>query len=128
MRVDNVSRMRFGKRERLGFKSSHSYQRNALNPGQYRDSVRIHSRKHYNQGLFILDVEHVPTGCSSWPAFWFCGPDWPVGGEVRYLTGLHRWIILTSLGSQIDVMESVHRGTKNQMTLHTDNGKRSSRQ
>lgn len=90
-----------------------------LDSGRYRDSVRVHSKKHYNGGLFVLDADHVPTGCSSWPAFWFCGPNWPVGGEVS------RNSRLSFAGlrfAQIDVMESVHLGDRNQMTLHTDHG------
>lgn len=92
-----------------------------LESGQYRNSVRMHSKKHYNGGLSILDVDHVPTGCSSWPAFWLCGLDWPIGGEVH--------IFCQSQGrahreaGQIDIMESIHLGTRNQMTLHTDYGK-----
>ena len=92
-----------------------------LGSGQYRNSVRVHSKKHYSGGLFILDVEHIPTGCSSWPAFWFCGPDWPIGGEVRSFN--RSWRRAHFVASQIDVMESVHLGSRNQMTLHTDDGK-----
>ncbi len=72
--------------------------------GTNRDSIRIHSLKTYNSGLFILDVDHVPTGCSTWPAFWMNGPDpWPQNGEV-------------------DIMESVNNNQQNQMTLHTGAG------
>ena len=39
-----------------------------LQPGQNRNSVRIQSKNRYNGGLFILDVIHMPGGCSIWPA------------------------------------------------------------
>ena len=42
-----------------------------------RESVRLTSTKSYNEGLFILDVAHMPTGCGTWPAFWLVGPNWP---------------------------------------------------
>lgn len=42
-----------------------------------RPSVRLTSTKAYNHGLVILDLEHMPEGCGTWPAFWMVGPDWP---------------------------------------------------
>jgi hypothetical protein len=42
-----------------------------------RPSVRITSKKSYNTALVVLDVEHMPTGCGTWPAFWMVGPKWP---------------------------------------------------
>lgn len=47
-----------------------------------RPSVRITSDKSYESGLFVIDVEHLPTGCGTWPAFWLVGPDWPNQGEI----------------------------------------------
>lgn len=47
-----------------------------------RPSVRLVSKASYNSGLFLLDLEHMPTGCGTWPAFWMVGPDWPNGGEI----------------------------------------------
>ncbi|KAG1047237.1 hypothetical protein G6F43_010305 [Rhizopus delemar] len=67
-----------------------------------RPSVRISSKKAYNSGLFVFDVNHVPTGCSTWPAYWLVGPSWPTNGEI-------------------DILEGVHTQTKNTITLHTDN-------
>jgi hypothetical protein len=74
-----------------------------LNVGQNRNSVRIQSRKTYNGGLFLLDVQNMPHGCSVWPAFWTVGPEWPTGGEI-------------------DILEGVHDSDVNQMTLHTAEG------
>ena len=47
-----------------------------------RSSVRISSKKVYESGLFLFDIEHMPTACGAWPALWLVGPDWPNGGEV----------------------------------------------
>lgn len=69
-----------------------------------RPSVRISSQKVYNQGLFILDLKHMPAGCGTWPAFWTCTTgQWPNGGEI-------------------DIVEGVNKNTQNQMTLHTPQG------
>jgi hypothetical protein len=32
-----------------------------------RDSVRLESKINFNGGLFIADVEHIPTGCGASP-------------------------------------------------------------
>ncbi|ESK96457.1 glycoside hydrolase family 16 protein [Moniliophthora roreri MCA 2997] len=74
-----------------------------LSPGSNRASVRISSPKTYNQGLFIADFWSMPYGCSTWPAWWTVGPDWPNGGEI-------------------DILEGVHSQSTNQMTLHTSDG------
>ncbi|KAK4896775.1 hypothetical protein LTR27_005369 [Elasticomyces elasticus] len=68
-----------------------------------RASVRITSTKSYNSGLFILDADHMPTGCGTWPAFWLVGPNWPNEGEI-------------------DIIEGVNEQATNAMTLHTKSG------
>jgi hypothetical protein len=40
-------------------------------------SVRISSKKQYNTGLFILDINRAPWGCAVWPAWWTLGGNWP---------------------------------------------------
>lgn len=67
-----------------------------------RFSVRIESKKTYENGLFIFDVKHTPYGCGTWPALWLTDPfNWPNHGEI-------------------DVMESTNKAEDgNQMTLHT---------
>lgn len=35
-----------------------------------RFSVRLHSKKQYETGLFVFDVQHTPYGCATWPALW----------------------------------------------------------
>lgn len=49
-----------------------------------RQSVRISSKKAYESGLVVLDVEHMPTGCGTWPAFWMLGPTWPTKYDYPY--------------------------------------------
>ncbi|TRM65640.1 glycoside hydrolase family 16 protein [Schizophyllum amplum] len=76
---------------------------NWIDVGTNRDSVRIGSQKTYTQGLFIADIQAMPHGCSVWPAWWTVGPNWPAGGEI-------------------DVLEGVHDQSVNQYTLHTSQG------
>ncbi|KAG6862240.1 hypothetical protein C0995_002171 [Termitomyces sp. Mi166 len=54
-----------------------------------RDSVRIHSNAAYGDSVIVLDVQHMPAGCGTWPAFWTNsqkGP-WPHGGEIDIIEG-----------------------------------------
>lgn len=74
-----------------------------LPAGAVRESVRISSTTLYNTGLFILDLNRAPWGCGVWPAFWTCGPNWPYGGEI-------------------DILEGVHDNEHNQVTWHTGPG------
>ncbi|KAI0257529.1 glycoside hydrolase family 16 protein [Lactifluus subvellereus] len=75
-----------------------------LQPGQYRESVRVSSKTVYNTGLFILDINRAPWGCGVWPAFWTLGDGvWPNSGEI-------------------DVIEGVHDNEHNQVTWHTSAG------
>ncbi|KAH9047159.1 concanavalin A-like lectin/glucanase domain-containing protein [Lactarius hengduanensis] len=67
-----------------------------------RDSIRISSQKTYNEAIFVLDLQHMPAGCGTWPAFWTrtdTGP-WPIGGEI-------------------DIIEGINLKTHNRATLHT---------
>ncbi|KAF2035926.1 hypothetical protein EK21DRAFT_53156 [Setomelanomma holmii] len=68
-----------------------------------RPSIRLESKKTYDQGLIVLDLAHMPFGCGTWPAFWTLGPNWPTGGEI-------------------DILEGVNEYTNNGMTLHTGPG------
>ncbi|KAK0611710.1 beta-glucanase [Immersiella caudata] len=48
-----------------------------------RFSVRLESKRQYNQGLFLFDVKHSPFGCATWPALWLVDPThWPDHGEI----------------------------------------------
>ena len=33
------------------------------------------SQETYNSGLFIASLDHIPTGCGTWPAMWMYGED-----------------------------------------------------
>jgi len=68
-----------------------------------RKSIRITTQSQFNGALFIMDSVHMPTGCGTWPAFWTNGPNWPAGGEI-------------------DIVEGVHDYTNNQATIHTNVG------
>ena len=35
---------------------------------QGRPSMRMESKKKYDNGLIVLDVAHMPFGCGTWPA------------------------------------------------------------
>ncbi|KAL8688446.1 MAG: hypothetical protein Q9218_005648 [Villophora microphyllina] len=68
-----------------------------------RASIRISSKKSYNHGLFIFDIEHNPGSiCGTWPAAWLLSDSgkWPMGGEI-------------------DVFEGANDQSFNKMTLHT---------
>lgn len=75
--------------------------------GKGRKAIKILSNKVYNNGLFVLKVENVPSACGAWPAFWMFGEDsqhaWPRWGEY-------------------DILESVHTSSYATCTLHTKAG------
>ncbi|KAG9218537.1 hypothetical protein CCMSSC00406_0001349 [Pleurotus cornucopiae] len=71
-----------------------------------RNSIRLEGNEAYGVGsLIIIDIVHMPFGCSVWPAFWTRGTNgkWPDVGEI-------------------DIIEGVNRRTFNQMALHTTPG------
>ncbi|KAG2151176.1 glycoside hydrolase family 16 protein, partial [Suillus bovinus] len=72
--------------------------------GQNRSTVRITTQDTYDIGsLWIIDLSHIPFGCSVWPAFWTFGPNWPEDGEI-------------------DIIEGINMMTANQMSIHTTPG------
>lgn len=55
-----------------------------------RNSVRITSQDWYAVGsVWIIDLIHLPYGCSVWPAFWSKGPHWPDNGEIDTIEGVN---------------------------------------
>ncbi|KAI1382076.1 glycoside hydrolase family 16 protein [Hypoxylon crocopeplum] len=75
-----------------------------MNPEGGRKSVRVNSKKTYNEGLIIADIAHQPAAqCGTWPAFWTVGADWPNNGEI-------------------DIIEGVNLATNTTYTLHTSTG------
>ena len=52
--------------------------------------MRITSLKAYDEAVVVLDLQHMPEGCGTWPAFWSLsqqGP-WPQGGEIDIIEGM----------------------------------------
>jgi hypothetical protein len=75
-----------------------------LGYGKLRNSVRISSKQKVELGsIVIADIVNIPHGPAVWPAFWMVGDNWPYGGEI-------------------DIIEGVHESTQNQATLHTAPG------
>ncbi|GAB1199634.1 hypothetical protein APSETT444_008991 [Aspergillus pseudonomiae] len=69
--------------------------------GPGRESVRIESKEYYDEGLYIIDLQHMPgSACGTWPAFWSVGPNWPYDGEI-------------------DIIEGVNKHEANKIVLHT---------
>jgi hypothetical protein len=70
---------------------------NVVSPNERgRDSVRISSSFGVDEGIFILDLVHMPEGCGTWPAFWSAsqsGP-WPQGGEIDIIEGERFYFVL----------------------------------
>lgn len=78
-----------------------------------RQSVRIVSKKTYNDGLFIFDVKQIPYGCGTWPALWLVNEtNWPLHGEIDIIEGVNNG--LAGLG-KLDYIA-------NHATLHTNGG------
>lgn len=76
-----------------------------LQPGEFRKSVRLESKKLYGNSMVVMDLAAMPHGCSVWPAFWMLSgkKQWPTGGEI-------------------DIIEGVNEPGSNAMTLHTSPG------
>lgn len=48
-----------------------------------RLSARLMTKDTYDNGLFVFDVSHSPTGCATWPALWLTDMyNWPQHGEI----------------------------------------------
>ncbi|KAJ7912113.1 glycoside hydrolase family 16 protein [Mycena leptocephala] len=62
---------------------------------QYRKSVRLTSKAQFSIGtLFVIDLLHMPYGCSVWPSIWLNGvlepgQVWPAAGEIDLIEGIN---------------------------------------
>ena len=55
-----------------------------------RRSVRLETQDSYPIGsLWTFDFNHVPYGCSVWPAAWASTKTWPQGGEIDTFEGVN---------------------------------------
>jgi len=82
--------------------------------GKGRPSLRLISKQNYTHGLFILDIEHMPTGCGTWPAYWLLGPNWPNNGEIGKIW---RRILCYIAKICADVLEGANVDTNNHITV-----------
>ncbi|KAJ3541597.1 hypothetical protein NMY22_g3829 [Coprinellus aureogranulatus] len=57
--------------------------------GPGRNSVRLKSKMEYRNHVAVFDVNHVPSGCATWPSISLLGPNWPHGGEIDILSGVN---------------------------------------
>ncbi|KAI8939458.1 hypothetical protein NX059_003234 [Plenodomus lindquistii] len=77
-----------------------------------RASVRLESKKTWNQGLLIADIRHMPSSiCGTWPAFWLLSGKNENGTELAW-----------PIGGEIDILEGVNDYDTNAVTLHTSTG------
>jgi len=55
-------------------------------------SVRLHSTETFDNGLFIIDLDQIPSGDYFWPSFWLLGNttspnSWALNGEIDIIEG-----------------------------------------
>lgn len=73
-----------------------------LNTTTGRMSVRVESKKQFDQGLFVFNIHHAPVGFATCPALWMADHSSP------------------SIVGEIDIAEAGNAAVaRNQMTLHT---------
>ncbi|KAK8197336.1 concanavalin A-like lectin/glucanase domain-containing protein [Phyllosticta capitalensis] len=72
----------------IGVDTTHTYN---VYSDRGRPSVRLQSSQSYTHGLFILDLNHMPYGCGTWPAWWTVGDinTWPSDGEIDIIEGVN---------------------------------------
>ena len=65
-----------------------------------RDSNRISSKEAFGGSVIILDIQHMPYGCATWPAFWTLSQNgsWPAGGEIDII----EVVLLSQLANPVD--------------------------
>lgn len=79
-----------------------------------RPSVRFQSKKAYDSGLVIFDVQKMPVGCGTWPALWTTkGDSWPHGGEIDVMEGVGY-----TAGGKNENQMTVHLGENSPLQLN----------
>ncbi|KAL1738323.1 concanavalin A-like lectin/glucanase domain-containing protein, partial [Schizophyllum fasciatum] len=77
-----------------------------------RQSVRITTTDTYPlNGLIIIDLVHIPYGCSVWPSFWSFGPsagEWPAGGEIDIIEGVN--LVFNEAGGGVFALQMAQSG------------------
>lgn len=63
-----------------------------------RPGIRLASKLEFGPGsLFVVDVERMPVGDGTWPAYWTTikggvyGSGWPAGGEIDMMEHIQGW-------------------------------------
>ena len=55
-----------------------------------RDSNRIRSYNGFLDSVLVLDLQHMPHGCGTWPAFWTVNTTlWPRWGEIDIIESVY---------------------------------------
>ncbi|KIM77143.1 glycoside hydrolase family 16 protein [Piloderma croceum F 1598] len=58
--------------------------------GPGRNSIRIKSINTYTTHVVVANINHMPQGCATWPAFWEVDEaDWPNQGEIDIVEGVN---------------------------------------
>ncbi|GAA95711.1 glycoside hydrolase family 16 protein [Mixia osmundae IAM 14324] len=78
-----------------------------------RASTRIKSKASYSEALIVLDLQHMPAGPGTWPAFWTstANYDWPYGAEIDIIEGTN---------DQGPALSSLHTGPNCTMPTSDD--------
>lgn len=79
------------------------------------------SNNAYDEAVIVLDLQHMPEGCSTWPAFWSLskhGP-WPHGGEIDFIEGEKLSLFIPDLVLTQMRLIGVNLDTQNLASLHT---------
>lgn len=85
-----------------------------------RDSIRISSKWAFDESVVIIDLEHMPYGCATWPAFWTLSQEgpWPTGGEVDIIEVIYPSRISIHC-AETCMRQGVNEADQNLISLHT---------
>lgn len=91
---------------------------NIYTPGGLgRPSVRLESKLTFTEGLFVVDLSHIPTGCGSWPAFCKHTKTSTLSNAENFRSGtvgLGDW----PADGEIDIIENTNDAPTNNAALH----------